>query len=161
MCWILLNVDGRGYWEKLFVYLFTYWWTVLVFLISSSFLSLTCLVLIRQAARPVLWIIIFLCPAILLAMSVSLLGRYSKLKTVNDGDTFQPFITSMSSYWFDKNTWLIICAFTFITTTDPLLVTFLPWDLLNIELWEGRGEAPSLSPPPPLPLGGKGGGWEG
>jgi hypothetical protein len=112
---VLDSIDGCGYCQKLFVYLSTYWWTILVFLILSSFLSLIILVLIRQAARPVLWIIILPCPAILLALPVSSLVRYSKPRTVSEGNNF----TSMSSYWFDKNTWLIsggiMCAVTFIT----------------------------------------------
>jgi hypothetical protein len=107
--YVLYSIDGHGHWEKLFVYLSTYWWTLLVFLISSSFLSLLCLVLIRQAAKPVLWIIIFLCPAILLALSVSSLVRYSRLRTVSEGNNF----TSMSSYWFGG----VISAINFISTT--------------------------------------------
>merc|ERR1719483_585576 len=105
--YVLEISNARDHGAKIFSNLQVYWWIVLLSFLLALVLSLFCTILINLAAKSVLWSSIVLCLAILVAVTVSSFIRFAKLRTERE-DIFLPsIITTMSSYWFNLNSWIV------------------------------------------------------
>eukprot|EP00092_Neocalanus_flemingeri_P030195 GFUD01032774.1.p1 GENE.GFUD01032774.1~~GFUD01032774.1.p1 ORF type:complete len:634 (-),score=74.68 GFUD01032774.1:17-1918(-) len=110
--YVMDSIDTLGHVEKLLSYLPVYWWILLLSFILSMILSVIWLVLIKLGPKPVVWTIIVLYPASFLFGTVYSILRYSQLQTTEEStiqnNTYSPpDINSLSSYWYNKSTWLV------------------------------------------------------
>ena len=109
--YLLKVIDLRGYGEKFLADLAHYWWIVLLALLLASILSFGWLMLLRLAAAPVIGISIGLCVMLLLATTAFSFYKYATLDAagvegVEDDIFLPPVVSSLSGYYYNKNTWL-------------------------------------------------------
>ena len=104
-------IDLRSYGEKFLVDLAKYWWIVLLALLLACVLSFGWIVLMRFAAAPVIGISIGLCILLLVGTTAFSFYKYATLaeagvEAVQDDIFLPPVVSSLSGYYYNKNTWL-------------------------------------------------------
>jgi len=146
--YLMKVIDLRGYGEKFLSDFATYWWIVLLALILAMLLSFGWIVLMKLAAKPVVWTSIVLCMALLVAATVFSFMKYAELHKAGDNagldDIFlPPVISNLSSYYYNKNTWLVLGIVIGVLTIIILLVLIFLFTRIQIaiELLEEASKA--------------------
>jgi len=103
--YVMAIINARGHGEKILSNLQVFWWIVLLSFLLALVLSLIWKILINLATKPVIWASIVLSLAILLAGTVSSFIRFSLLRTEREEIFLPSVMTTMTSYWFNKNKW--------------------------------------------------------
>jgi choline transporter-like protein 2/4/5 len=109
--YLMKVIDLRSYGEKFLADLANYWWIVLLALLLASILSFGWIVLMRFAAGPVIGISIGLCILLLVGTTAFSFYKYATLsaagvEAVKDDIFLPPVVSSLSGYYYNKNTWL-------------------------------------------------------
>ena len=111
IAYLMKVIDLRSYGEKFLVDLAQYWWIVLLALLLACVLSFGWIVLMRFAAAPVIGISIGLCILLLVGTTAFSFYKYATLaeagvEAVQDDIFLPPVVSSLSGYYYNKNTWL-------------------------------------------------------
>lgn len=127
--YLLKVIDLRGVWEKLISDLSVYWWIIFICLLLAMVLSFCWIVLLRCAAAPMIWLSLLLCIALLVGATVFSWLRYHEIlqagsKTNEDDPFLPPVVTSLSSYYHNKELWLVLSIILSVFTGVILIVLF-------------------------------------
>eukprot|EP00090_Calanus_glacialis_P041007 TRINITY_DN7188_c0_g1_i2.p1 TRINITY_DN7188_c0_g1~~TRINITY_DN7188_c0_g1_i2.p1 ORF type:complete len:720 (-),score=98.82 TRINITY_DN7188_c0_g1_i2:192-2351(-) len=146
--YLMKVIDLRGYGEKFLSDFAIYWWIVLLALVLAMVLSFGWIVLMRLAAKPVVWTSIVLCMALLVAATVFSFMKYAELRAAGENagldDIFlPPVISNLSSYYYNKTTWLVLGIILASLTVIILLVLIFLFTRIQIaiELLEEASKA--------------------
>ena len=128
--YILKALDLRGYGEKFLSDFANYWWIVLLSLLMAMVLSFGWIFLLRLATAPVVWISVILCVAVLILGTCFSFYKYDQLLKIGDNiedDIFlPPILSNLSSYYYNKTTWLVLgIIFAILTLIILLFLIFL------------------------------------
>ena len=127
VAYLLKVIDLRGYGEKFLADLTQYWWIVLLALLLAACLSFGWIFLLRFAAAPVIGISIGLCLFLLIGTTAFSFYKYATLaeagvEGIKDDIFLPPVVSSLSGYYYNKNTWLGLGIVVGVLTLIILLV---------------------------------------
>jgi len=151
--YLMKVIDLRSYGEKFLADFAVYWWIVLLALILAMLLSFGWIALMKLAAKPVVWTSIIVCMTLLVAATAFSIVKFAELDSAGENagldDIFlPPVISNLSSYYYNKNTWLILGIALAVFTVIILLVLIFLFTRIQIaiELLEESSKAVSKMP---------------
>ena len=141
-------IDLRGTGERLLSDFAGYWWILLLGLVFAMLISFGWIMLLRLATKLVVWLSIVVCVVLLLTATSFSFYKYSDLLAAGDNadqdDIFlPPVISSLSSYYYNKNTWLGLGIILAVITLIVILVLMFLFTRIQIaiELLEEASKA--------------------
>ena len=151
--YLLELIDLRGTGERLLADFAGYWWILLLGFVFAMIISFGWIMLLRLATKVVVWLSIVVCLALLLTATSFSFYKYSQLlaegDNANQDDIFlPPVISSLSSYYYNKNTWLGLGIILGVITLIVILVLMFLFTRIQIaiELLEEASKAVAQMP---------------